>query len=269
MQVSGMNRGTTATHVQAVLAIDDRVLRNYWVTQTYSDLAAGLSRLLGPDTANWCTFGTWASDTVGRNIRGEDLPKWLHDRVVLHDGMMGAIRSVNEGPQGKLLSECLHLVTPDHVIAVVRELLSACAMNLSNGNTEVFAEIAPAAATFIACYGAQPVDDASARARVLELCVGAPPFEGVNRLRAGFSLWCDAMEETAPTTRSQLILAGSLQLGAHEQHHLQGAIAGSMDMGINQGAALYRERLVSESGTFARLAPSITSALDPLVRRHR
>ena len=221
--------------------------------------------MLGPDTANWCTFGTWASDTVGRNIRGEDLPKWLHDRVVLHDGMMGAIRSVNEGPQGKLLSECLHLVTPDHVIAVVRELLSACAMNLSNGNTEVFAEIAPAAATFIACYEAQPVNDASARARVLELCVGAPPFEGVNRLRAGFSLWCDAMEETAPTTRSQLILAGSLQLGAHEQHHLQGAIAGSMDMGVNQGAALYRERLVSESGTFARLAPSITSALDPLV----
>ena len=92
-----MNRGTAATHVQAVLAIEDRVLRNYWVTQTYSDLAAGLTRLLGPDTANWCTFGTWASDTVGRNIRGEDFPEWLHDRVVLHDGMMGAIRSVNEG----------------------------------------------------------------------------------------------------------------------------------------------------------------------------
>jgi hypothetical protein len=260
-----MERGTTATHVQAVLAIDDRVLRNYWVTQTYSDLAAGLSQLLGPETANWCTFGTWASDTVGRNIRGEDLPKWLHDRVVLHDGMMGAIRSVNEGPRGKLLPGCLHLVTPDHVMAVVRELLSACALNLSNGNTEVFAEIAPAAATFIACYQAQAVDETSARARVLELCEGAPPFEGVNRLRAGFSLWCDAMEEADPTIRSQLILAGSLQLGAHEQHHLQGAIAGSMDMGINQGAALYRQRLVSENGTFARLAPSISSALDPLV----
>jgi hypothetical protein len=264
MQVSGMNRGTTATHVQAVLAIDDRVLRNYWVTQTYSDLAAALSQLLGPETANWCTFGTWASDTVGRNIRGEDLPQWLHDRVVLHDGMMGAIRSVNEGPQGKLLSECLHLVTPDHVIAVVRELLGACAMNLSNGNTEVFAEIAPVAATFIACYKARARNDASARARVLEVCVGAPPFEGVNRLSAGFSLWCDAMKETDPDAKSQLILAGSLQLGAHEQHHLQGAIAGSMDMGINQGAALYRERLVSDSGTFARLAPSISSALDPL-----
>ncbi len=40
-----MNRGTAATHVQAVLAIDDRVLRNYWVTQTYADLAAGLTAI--------------------------------------------------------------------------------------------------------------------------------------------------------------------------------------------------------------------------------
>ena len=256
-------RGTTATHVQAVLAVDDRVLRNYWVTQTYSDLAAGLTQLLGAKTANWCTFGTWASDTVGRKSVARTCPEWLHDRVVLHDGMMGAIRSVNEGPQGKLLPECLHFVTSDHVIDVVRELLSACALNLSNGNTEVFAEIAPAAATFIACYGAESVNDASARARVLEVCEGAPPFEGVNRLRAGFSLWCDAMEETAPATRSQRILAGSLQLGAHEQHHLQGAIAGSMDMGVNQGAALYRKRLVAEGGEFARLEPSIASALDP------
>ena len=61
-------------------------------------------------------------------------------------------------------------------------------------------------------------------------------------------------------------MAGSLQLGAHEQHHLQGAIAGSMDMGVNQSAALYRKRLVSEKGAFARLEPSIASALDPVVK---
>lgn len=261
-----MDRGTSPAHVQAVLAIDDRVLRNYWVTQTYSDLSATLSRLLAPDTANWCTFGTWASDTVGANMRGEDLPKWLHSRVVLHDGMMGAIRSVNEGPQRRVFGELFHDVTPDHVFDVVREMLGACALNLSNGNTEVFAEIAPAAATFISCYEAQPVAHASARARVLEQCDGAPPFEGVNRLRAGFALWCDAMKESSPVIRSQCILAGSLQLGAHEQHHLQGAIAGSMDMGINQSAALYRQRLVSEGGLVARLEQSIASALDPIVR---
>ena len=56
-----MERGTSIGHIRAVLAIDDRVLRNYWVTQTYSDLSSGLAAVLDPDTANWCTFGTWAS----------------------------------------------------------------------------------------------------------------------------------------------------------------------------------------------------------------
>ena len=186
--------------------------------------------------------------------------------MVLHDGMMGAVRAVNEGPQRQSLSEVLRAVTPDHVFDVVRELLGACALNLSDGNTEVFAEIAPAAAIFIECYGAQPADTASARTRVLELCDGAPPFEGINRLRAGFALWCDAMEDTAPARKSQRILAGSLQLGAHEQHHLQGAIAGSMDMGINQSADLYRQHLVAGGGALARLEPSIASALAPVVR---
>jgi len=75
-----MQRGTSLEHVASVLAIEDRVLRNYWVTQSYSDLASSLAALLDPDTANWCTFGTWASCTVGRNLRGEDLPEWLQRR---------------------------------------------------------------------------------------------------------------------------------------------------------------------------------------------
>ena len=70
-----MDRGTSIAHVHEVLAIEDRVLRNYWVTQTYSDLASAISEVLGPDTANWCTFATWASCTVGQNLRGEDLPE--------------------------------------------------------------------------------------------------------------------------------------------------------------------------------------------------
>ena len=71
-----MDRGTSLAHIHEVLAIEDRVLRNYWVTQTYSDLATAISEVLAPDTANWCTFATWASCTVGQNLRGENLPKW-------------------------------------------------------------------------------------------------------------------------------------------------------------------------------------------------
>ena len=259
-----MERGTSTDHVQAVLSIDDRVLRNYWVTQSYFDLSKGLSALLGPDTANWCTFGTWASCTVGRNLRGEDLPEWLHRRVVLSDGMMGAVRATNDAIRATRIDHRLHRIGHGHLTDLIRERFGACATNLSDGNTEVFAEIAPPAATFITCFGSNPQDPSSARAQVLRACEGKPEFEGSNRLRAGFALWCDALTESDATRRSQLILAGSLQLGAHEQNHLQGPIAGSMDMGVNQSIGLLKQRLAKGDPGLAPVEESVEGVLRPL-----
>ena len=259
-----MDRGISTEHVQSVLAIEDRVLRNYWVTQTYSDLAAGLTSLLQPGTANWCTFGTWASCTVGRNLRGEALPDWLHHRVVLSDGMMGVAQKANAALQDARLDGGFHCIGSEHLIDILRERFGACATNLSDGNTEVFAEIGPAAATFLSCFDGEPQDPASARATVLRACEGAPVFEGRNRLRAGFEHWCDALAESDPTRRSQLILAGSLELGAHEQHHLQGPIAGSMDMGLNETVALLKRRLIKDAPGPPAMAEAVEALLHPL-----
>jgi hypothetical protein len=259
-----MQRGTSLEHVASVLAIEDRVLRNYWVTQSYSDLASSLAALLDPDTANWCTFGTWASCTVGRNLRGEDLPEWLQRRVVLDDGMMGAVQHVAAPSRWGHFTHRFHDVTPDEVAEAVKEAFGSCAMNLSNGNTEVFGEIGPVAATFITVYGELPSADEGARAGVLAACDGAPEFEGVNHLAAGFSLWCDALNTTDPIRRSQLILAGSLHLGTHEQHHLQAAIAGSMDMGINQSIANLKQRLAKEGRDPDKADAALDEALHPV-----
>ncbi len=258
-----MERGVSSEHVQQVLAIEDRVLRNYWVTQTYADLAAGVARVLDPDTSNWCTYATWASFTIGRNLRGEELPKWLHDHIVLRDGMMGCVQEANLH-RGRGFAHLIYELTPEHVVDVVRELFGACATNLSDGNTEVFREIAPVAATFIACYGDANADPFAARTRVLAACDGATQFEGENRLRSGFAHWCDAVAETDTVRRSQLILAGSLQLGAHEQNHLQAAITGSMDMGVNQTAGALVNRLArgEAAGDFIE---QLTHVLRPVV----
>ena len=259
-----MERGTSIGHIRAVLAIDDRVLRNYWVTQTYSDLSSGLAAVLDPDTANWCTFGTWASCTVGRNLRGDELPEWLRERVVRPDGMMGLARAANEALRSQRIDHGLRWIRPEHLSDVVGELFGACATNLSDGNTEVFAEIAPAAATFIKCFGGTAHAPQTARAQVLKACDGAPVFEGVNRLRAGFVHWCDAVTEPDPIRRSQLILAGSLELGAHEQHHLQGPIAGSMDMGLNKSCELLKQRLTEEEPGPPAVRAAVDAVLDPL-----
>jgi len=63
------------------------------------------------------------------------------------------------------------------------------------------------------------------------------------------------LNTTDPIRRSQLILAGSLHLGTHEQHHLQAAIAGSMDMGINQSIANLKQRLAKEGRDPTRPTP--------------
>jgi hypothetical protein len=47
-----MNRGTSREHIEDVVAIPDRVLRNYWVSQTYFDLSNGVRALIEPDTCN-------------------------------------------------------------------------------------------------------------------------------------------------------------------------------------------------------------------------
>jgi hypothetical protein len=249
--------------VQQVLDIEDPVVRNYWVTQTYADLAHGLARILDAATSNWCTYATWASFTVGRNLRGEELPKWLHDHIVLRDGMMGAVQDAN-GRRGRGFAHLVYELTPEHVVDVVRDLFGACAANLSDGNTKVFREIAPVAAAFIECFGEANVDVAAARARVLAACKDATEFLGQNLLRAGFTLWCDAVVETDTIRRSQLILAGSLELGAHEQNHLQTAIAGSMDMGVNQSAAALVDRL-ARGDAAADCVEQLTKVLHPVI----
>ncbi|HUY43317.1 MAG TPA: oxygenase MpaB family protein [Acidimicrobiales bacterium] len=258
-----MNRGVTTEHIHSVVAIEDRVLRNYWVTQTYADISAALAILLSPSTANWCTYAVWASRSVGGNMRGEALPSWLRAHVLVPDGLMGAIEVAKAGDSWGFLRCVGHDLTPEHVLDALRELLGEMAVNLSDGNTEVFAEITPPAAVFIAQYSDPSIDHAAAKSKVLDACANAWVVEGANRLREGYSLWCDAMETSDPATRSQLILAGSLQLGAHEQSHLQPPIASAMEMGINQVLARLTQKIAQAGVVVADLDHALNRALRP------
>ncbi|MGD1013736.1 MAG: hypothetical protein ABR963_05025 [Acidimicrobiales bacterium] len=260
-----MKRGVTKDHIEQVLAIDDRVLRNYWVTQSYGDFASALTALLEANTANWCTFGTWASRTVGANMRGEALPEWLHNRVLMPDGLMGLTNEVKEAPRWHHLHHVLTDVTPEHLMDVTRSLLGEMAINLSDGNTEVFAEITPPAAVFIEVAGSG-ARGSDARARVLAACEGAPEFDGVNRLHAGYDLYCDALDEPDPILKSQKILAGSLQLAIHEQNHLQPVIVSSMDMGVNLAAARLKEKVMKGAADLEKIESELDKALSPAAR---
>jgi hypothetical protein len=244
-----IERGVDEAHVRDVLAIEDRVLRNYWVTQSYADLSTALATRLDPVAANWCTFATWASKTVGENLRGEGLPEWLRDRVTLDDGMMGAIHATGGPHRGARLAGLVHDLTPDHVVEVIADRFGATAKALSDGNSLVYEEVAPAAASFL--HETAPGSDttpAERRARVLDVCADAPVFEGVNRLAAGFSAWCDAIEAPDPRARNQMILTGSLQIGVHEQSRLQHAIESGVDLGVDDLIGSLARRMLSGAG---------------------
>jgi hypothetical protein len=260
-----MDRGVTPEHVRDVVAIGDPVLRNYWVTQTYADLSMALARVLDPNTANWCTFAAWASRTVGENLRGEHLPAWLRQRVTGDDGMMGAIDEATVRQHDTPSLSEVDDLAPDHIMDLVRDAFGATADNLSEGNTEVFAEIGGAASVFVAAYAADsPLSPAEARAQVLDACAAAPLFDGVNHLQAGYASWCDAVATDDPRVRSQLILAGSLQLGAHEQNRLQPAVANSMDMGVNRATGQLAQHLAAASGWLGPLVRDLERAVEPV-----
>ena len=58
-----------AVEIARIVARDDPVQRNLEITLGYYRLSHALRRRLGPEDANWCTFGVWASRRAGRTIR--------------------------------------------------------------------------------------------------------------------------------------------------------------------------------------------------------
>lgn len=55
---------------ELLLAYPDRLERNEQVTHQYHELSDQMGGIVGTDHANWVTFAQWASDEVGRNLKG-------------------------------------------------------------------------------------------------------------------------------------------------------------------------------------------------------
>lgn len=68
--------------VTVVRRVSDPVERNRVITAGYHRLSAEMATKVGRSDANWLTFGTWASFSAGRFIRGEVAPvRWGAESV--------------------------------------------------------------------------------------------------------------------------------------------------------------------------------------------
>ncbi len=251
-------------------------LRNHRITLAYGDLSLQLARLTaGNDNeaewdANWCTFATWSSRTIGTCI----------DRRPEH-GLIHQLLRHFPGPLRRLLSGLSEALLCRGHGAVYR--------TLAVGNRLVFLEIGTAVSHFLGCFAAghdgsiQPDFEAywsDVRAFLTGLrhldpswLATAPPDP--ETLRAGMRAYFDAGNEPDHKAKAELVLLGNLLLGAYEQTRVEGYLTATLSLfttswlhrlmrGPTPGvfAAIGRALAVPFSTLYARFATRFFLALE-------
>ncbi len=115
---------------------------------------------------------------------------------------------------------------------------------VAKGNQKVYAEIAVTFARFVAdCLG-DPAFDADHIDRFCQsLRPGLPP-DGQQYLRQAFAHYYEAVFETNPKQKAELILLANLECGFHEQTRLQPEIQAAMEAAVVD-AHLFKEKLLT------------------------
>ncbi|HEX8804237.1 MAG TPA: hypothetical protein VF743_08585 [Acidimicrobiales bacterium] len=217
--------------------LDVMQLRNRRITVGYSDLsermAALLSRHDGQRDANWCTFAAWTSKTVGT---------WI-ERDVAPAPLLMQLKSWPKPVAGKVIELTQWLLQREN---------GASYRCLAAGNRFVFLEIAQSVALFVECF--EGVDDdpdeqrwgeywGEMSARVADLSRLDPSWvlteaPEPEELRLGLRQYYEALFCDDRKRRAELILAGTLLMGAYEQRRLDGYVDASL--------ALFTERAMRQ-----------------------
>jgi hypothetical protein len=237
-----------------VVALDSQpVLRNLLVSQGYHELSEGFARMLGADNATWFTFASWSSKVVGQFIQNEELPELVRAWIEGAEGdrmqrLNSQLRSLHTDPG---------TTQHDALGAAVRCAVNDMRMYLAEGNTQVYAELAPVFSRMLDELGSDKSIDEAKLQRLLstlkpgpvkpdEVVLDTQTRELTLLARGGQSLLGEAIRhyyaakfETDPKRRAERILLANATVGVHEQTRLQTYIAGALNAPI--GDALTNE----------------------------
>jgi hypothetical protein len=200
------------------------ILRNLLITQRYHDLSRGLTRVLGPASANWSTFATWASKTAGQSIREEEIPPELIE-FLKREAQLEARLQRFYAALGPLARFAPRLDPFELARAIIREV----AQQIAEGNLRVFAELSPLFAELGARFGEGQGSEQDQAAFLAKLEAGPADQGGQDALKAAFQSYFSARQLENQSERIELILLGNVQIGLHEQTRLQPNIAGALD----------------------------------------
>jgi hypothetical protein len=241
--------------------IADMQLRNRRITLAYGDLSCRLADMLaagGPRQANWCTFATWSSKTIGNWIEEDDehepLPRpwWMPPPVA-----RGLDRLTR------------WLVIRDNG-ATYRSLVA--------GNRFVFLEIGLAVTSFLETFAvlAPTPEGREAQWDGYWDCVEAlledlaeldpswmltetpPPAD----LRLGMRKYFEAMTCADPADRPLLVFAGNVLMAAYEQRRVDGYVR--VSLALQTGPAmrkLIRRRFDPDRAWYRRVPATLWARL--------
>ncbi len=229
--------------VDRITGLADVVLRNLQITQCYHELAVAVAARTG-QSANWCTFATWASKQAGQTIRREDLTRLFEDILTGEAFSAQAAPELTQAARdlgsGQTESEVQETVAD--VLNPLGALARASAA-VGRGNRKVFAEIGREFSRFLDTCGQ---DTAYSAASIEQFCAGLRPGEppdGQRLLRQAFTRLYAACFEPDAKARAELLLCANIEIGLHEQTRLQPEIAEALDAAIIDGRQ-FRARLI-------------------------
>jgi hypothetical protein len=253
-----VRRPVRSAEVAVIAGIEDPVLRNLWITHAYHEWGVALSRLMGDDDISWCGFGTWASKSAGRTIRGDELPGLLRDVIDQSENLETTTKRVGRftGFLSHLrLTERLEL---SHLFGVADRVADQISGQVARGNLLVFIELGPILAGLVEAFERRPRPTVDDYDTVVQPLIDANLAQGVDGtlVEQALRAWWAAVFDTDPGSRSQHVLEGNIATVLHEQQRLQDAIAGALDAAVTfgfQAVAHDLIRAVALSGALHRI----------------
>ena len=216
----------TADDVTTIVAMEDPVLRNLWITQSYADFSQRLRAAVSADDLTWCGFAVWASGTAGLSIREEELPGFLSRIIKERHG--DHIQRINaEIDRRRLLRFILSDLDHVDVLRAIRGALDTVSERIAHGNALVYGELAPLFVAFLEWLEGTPADDDVDA--VLDRAAAEPIDDDV---REAFHWYRRALGASSAGERAHAVLAANVLAVAHEQPRLHDAIAASLTAGV-------------------------------------
>jgi hypothetical protein len=248
------------------------VLRNLLITQTYSEINLALSELLGKNNVSWCAYATWASKTAGKFIRLDNVDAAIEEFLRGKDWAKELIQVI---PGAMTWFGWKVKINHSFLLNILNETARAAATEIAKGNLLVFAELAPLYAQFLQLITPH-LDQKEQNLAAFLNYLQQNQIEGdsYQKLVQAYSAYQEAVFETDPKAKAELIFYANVLVGYHEQIRLNPAINNSLNAPIEQ---IFKkkllgglERLIEASipgFLFQLISPLLKNSLAPVVNR--